>query len=257
MRFADVFSVGMAAAGRHFIRTVKTPHLFMPVVLFPLMIFAAFSGGGSSVSKTPGFDYYNYTAFIFVYVLLLGSAMAGAQTGLSVAQDFESGFARRMLLSTRRRAALLVAYVASGLWQQLGIAALTLGVALATGMPIRGNALDLLGVFALAAMFNLASTLWASGLALRLKTTQAGAAMMLPLVLPMFFAPSLVPRPLLTSWLHAIAGVNPITPLLEAGRGLLAGDPVSVAVAFAIAAGMIALTAVWAATGLRSAQRSV
>ena len=78
------------------------------------MIFAAFAGGGSSVSKTPGFAYYNYTAFIFVYVLFLGSAMAGVQTGVAVAQDFESGFARRMLLSTRLRVALLVGYVSPG-----------------------------------------------------------------------------------------------------------------------------------------------
>lgn len=256
MTYAEVLSVGLATAGRHLVRTVKTPHLFMPVLLFPLLIFAAFTGGGSSVSKTPGFLYYDYTAFIFVYVLFLGSAMAGVQTGVAVAQDFESGFARRMLLSTRGRAALIVGYIGSGLWQGIAIALVTFAIALVVGMPIRGNPGEVLGLFVLAAMYNVVATLWSSGLALRMKSTQAGALMMLPLVLPLFFAPSLVPRHLLTSWLHSIANVNPMTPLLEAGRGLLAGRPVSVAIAFGVEVALIALALLWAAFGLRAAQRN-
>ena len=254
MTYTELFTVGLAAAGRHLVRTIKTPYLFMPVLLFPLLIFAAFAGGASSISKTPGFTYYNYTAFIFVYVLFVGSAMAGVQTGVAVAQDFESGFARRMLLSTRRRLALLVGYVASGLWQQVLLALLTLAIALIAGMPVRGSAYEVVGVFALAAMYNVVATLWSSGLALRLKSTQAGALMMMPLLLPLFFAPSLVPRHLLTSWLHSIANVNPVTPLLEAGRGLLAARPVSVGIAFGILAGLIVLTALWAVAGLRAAE---
>ena len=120
---------------------------------------------------------------------------------------------------------------------------MTFVVALAVGMPIRGNPGEVLGLFVLAGMYNVVATLWSSGLALRMKSTQAGALMMLPLVLPLFFAPSLVPRHLLTSWLRSIADVNPVTPFLEAGRGLLAGHPVSVAIAFGIEAGLIVLAA--------------
>ncbi len=255
--FAEIIGVGLGAARRQIVRTLKTPYLLLPVLLFPLLIFGAFVGGASSVSKTPGFDYYNYTAFVFVYVLLLGSAMSGTQTGVAVAQDFESGFARRMFLSTPRRAALLVGYAVSGLVQQTGLAAVTFVIALAAGMPIEGNGLEVVGLFALAALFNLVATLWASGLAFRARSTQASAAMMLPIVLPMFFSPSLVPRKLLTDWLHTLADVNPITPLLEAGRGLLAGHPVSVALAFGIVGGLLGLAAFWAVSGLRAAERAV
>lgn len=256
MTFGDVLAAGAGAAYRQITRTVKTPHLLMPIVLFPLLIFGAFAGGGSAVSKTPGFGYYNYTAFIFVYVLMLGAVMTGAQTGVAVAQDFESGFARRMLLATPRRTALLVSYALAGLGLQTLVALLTFGIALAVGMPIRGSAGEVVAVFALAALFNLVGTLWASGLALRTKSTQAGAAMLLPLVLPMFFAPSLVPRHLLTGWLHSIANVNPATPFLEAGRGLLASHPVSVAPAFLLLCGLIVVTGVWAVSGMKAAQRT-
>ena len=65
-----------------------------------------------------------------------------------------------------------------------------------------------------------------------------------------------MPRQLLTDWLHTLADFNPVTPLLEAGRGLLAGHPVSVAAAFGVAGGLLALTSYWAASGLSRAERT-
>jgi ABC-type multidrug transport system permease subunit len=255
MSVAAVLSVGLGAAQRQVVRTLKTPALLLPVLLFPLLLFGSFVGGASGVSKTPGFGYYNYTAFVFVYVLLIGAGMSGAQTGIALAQDFESGFARRMLVSTPRRAAVLVGCAFAGLAQQTGLAAVTFLIALAAGMPIDGNVLEVLGVFALAALFNLVATLWSSGLAFRAQSTQAGPAMMFPILLPMFFAPSLAPRNLLTGWLHSITDYNPITALLEAGRGLLAGHPVSVVLAFGILGGLVAVTALWGVSGLWAAER--
>jgi len=255
MTFANVFEAGLSGAWRQVLRTAKTPNLLLPVVMFPLLIFAAFIGGASPISKTPGFNYYDYKAFVFVYVLLLGAGMTGVQAGVAVAQDFESGFARRMLLSTPRRMALLVTFAVSGLAQEAIVASITFLVALAAGMSIKGSPVQVLGVFALAVMFNLVGTFWASGLALRAKSTQAAAAMMLPIVLPLFFSPSLVPRQLLTSWLHKIADGNPLTPLLECGRGLMEGHAVSLIPAFAIAGGLVVLAALWTTLSLRRIQR--
>jgi len=255
MRPTGRVGIALGAARRLVVRTAKTPPLLLPVVLFPLLIMAAFIGGASGISKVPGFGYYNYTAFVFVYVLLLGAAMSGTQAGIAVAQDFESGFARRMLLSTPHRVALLAGYTLFGLLEQTAIAGVTLAIALAIGMPIAGNGFEVAGVFGLAALFNVVASLWSSGIALRLRSTQAAALMLTPILLPLFFAPSLVPRALLTPWLHRIADVNPLTPPLEAGRGLLAGKPVSVAAAFAVLVGLALLMSVWALSGLRRAER--
>jgi hypothetical protein len=50
--------------------------------------------------------------------------------------------------------------------------------------------------------------------------------------------------------------VNPVTAVLEAGRGLLAGSPVRVAVAFVGLAAVALLLAVFARRGLASAERA-
>jgi ABC-type multidrug transport system permease subunit len=63
-----------------------------------------------------------------------------------------------------------------------------------------------------------------------------------------------VPLSLLQGWIHWLATVNPLTRVLEAGRGFLAGSPTEVGVAFAVALGLAALFSLWALRGLRSAE---
>ena len=76
---------------------------------------------------------------------------------------------------------------------------------------------------------NLVAALWAVGLAMFLRTEQAGAVIQMPVFVLLFLAPVYVPITLLTGWIHDVANLNPVTPVLEAGRGLLAGSPVKVA----------------------------
>jgi ABC-2 type transport system permease protein len=98
--------------------------------------------------------------------------------------------------------------------------------------------------------------LWATGVAMRFRTVQAGPIMQFPVFLVLFFAPVYVPLDLLSGWLHAVASVNPVTALLEAGRSLIEGDPQHVALAFALAVGMVFALALWAVRGLRNAERA-
>ena len=72
---------------------------------------------------------------------------------------------------------------------------------------------------------------------MRLRTMQAGPVMQMPVFLILFFAPVYVPLALLQGWIHAVATANPITRVLEAGRGFLAGSPTEVGVAFAVVFG--------------------
>jgi ABC-2 type transport system permease protein len=101
---------------------------------------------------------------------------------------------------------------------------------------------------------NVAATLWACGVAMRVRSIQGGPLMQTPTFLVLFLAPVYVPLDLLSGWIHAVASVNPITALLESGRGFISGDPTLVALAFAAAIGLAALFALWARGGLRSAE---
>jgi hypothetical protein len=63
-----------------------------------------------------------------------------------------------------------------------------------------------------------------------------------------------VPLSLLSGWIHAVAIVKPLTRVLEAGRGFVAGSPTQVAAAYGAAAGLGVLFSWWAVRGLRKAE---
>jgi ABC-2 type transport system permease protein len=249
------FAVARGVAWRTLHNVFTNPSLLVPSILFPLFFFTAFAGGLSRVRDVPGFNYAEgYTAFQFVFVLLQSAAFGGVFTGFGIARDFESGFARRLLLAAPSRTGILLGYAIAALARWLVTAAVLTTVALVVGMNIGGSGVDLFGLYALALIVNSAALLWAAGVAMRLRTMQAGPIMQMPVFLVLFFAPVYVPLALLTGWIHAVATVNPLTRVLEAGRGFLAGSPTEVAAAFGAALALSAAFSFWALRGLRKAE---
>jgi ABC-2 type transport system permease protein len=250
-----VVAVALAVAWRVLHNVFTNPALLIPSIVFPLFFFTAFAGGLSRVSDVEGFDYEpGYTAFQFVFVLLQSAAFGGVFTGFGIARDFESGFARRLLLASPRRSGIILGYVLAAIVRWATTASVLTVVAVLAGMAVGAGPVDLFGLYGLALVLNLAATLWAAGVAMRLRTMQAGPVMQMPVFLILFFAPVYVPIELLHGWIEAVASVNPTTALLEAGRSLLAGEPDDVALAFAVAFALVGGFALWALRGLRRAE---
>jgi ABC-2 type transport system permease protein len=248
-------AVARAVAWRTLHNIFTNPSLFVPSLVFPLFFFTAFAGGLSRVQDVPGFNYAEgYTAFQFVFVLLQSAAFGGVFTGFGIARDFESGFARRLLLAAPNRSGIVIGYAIAALVRWLVTAAVLTGVAFAVGMQVGGSGIDLFGLYGLAVIVNAAALLWAAGVAMRLRTMQAGPIMQMPVFLVLFFAPVYVPLSLLEGWIHGVATINPLTRVLEAGRGFLAGSPTEVAAAFGAALALAALFSIWAFRGLRKAE---
>ncbi len=251
----EAFDVARGVAWRQLHTFFTNKAFFLPSVMFPLFFFTAFVGGLSRITQVPGFDFPSgYTAFQFVFVLLQSAAFAGVFTGFGIARDFDSGFMRRLMLAAPNRLGIVLGYMVSSLVRWITVIVVVTVVALLSRMEIGGTGVDLFGLYALGLLVNLAGTFWAAGVAMRLRTQQAAPVMQMPVFLILFFAPVYVPLDLLQGWIHAVATVNPVTALLEAGRGLISGRPELVLAAFAIAVGLIGGFALWAIRGLRRAE---
>lgn len=234
-----------------------SPALVFPALLFPLFFFTAFAGGLSNVQNVPGFDFPNgYTAFQFGFVLMQASAFGGVFTGFSIARDFESGFSRRIMLATPHRTAILAGYAISSLTRAVVVGAMLFVIAIAVGMDYSGGPVDTLGLIALALGMNTLALLFASGVAFRFRTIQAGPLMQTPVFMVLFLTPVYVPQALLHGWIESVAAVNPLTFVIESGRSFIAGVPEEVALAFGLGALAAAVLAVWSLTGLRSAEKA-
>ncbi len=250
--------VALALAWRQLTILRKNPSLFIPPMLFPLMSFTAFAGGLSRLRHIPGFDFKGgYTAFQFVFVLLQSAAFGGVFTGFGVARDFERGFARRLLLAAGHRSGIVWGYALAALFRWSLVAAMLTIVALIAHMQIGGDGIDVFGLYGLAVLMNMLGVLWATGVAMRFRSVQAGPLMQTPIFMLLFLAPVYVPLKLLRGWIHAVATVNPFTAFIVAGRGLISGSPEHTILAFAVALAMIGGLSAWALLGLRRAERTV
>jgi ABC-type multidrug transport system permease subunit len=246
--------IALAVAWRSVHNYLTNPAFLVPSLIFPLFFFTAFAGGLSALGNVPGFDFPSgYTAFQFVFVLIQSAAFGGVFTGFGIARDFESGFARRYLLAATDRRAIVAGYALAALVRAAVTWAVLTTVALVAGMEVGGAGVELIGLYGLAVLVNVAATMWAAGVAMRVRSIQGGPLMQFPVFLILFLAPVYVPLNLLSGWIHAVASVNPVTALLEAGRGLISGEPTVVALAFAIAVVLPVLFALWARGGLRRA----
>lgn len=249
--------VALAVAWRSIHNFLTSPAFLLPGILFPLFFFVSFAGGLSAIGDVPGFDFPSgYTAFQFVFVLLQSAAFGGVFTGFGIARDFETGISRRYLLAAANRSGIVAGYTIAALVRAFLTWAILTAVALLAGMSIDGSGIDIFGLYALAVLINLAATMWAAGVAMRVRSIQGGPLMQFPTFLVLFLAPVYVPLSLLSGWIHAVASVNPVTAMLEAGRGFISGDPEVVALAFAIGATLPVLFALWARGGLRRAEEA-
>ena len=246
-------SVAYGVGWRVLNNVVRNPALLVPSLVFPLFFFTAFAGGLSRVNDVFEFPA-GYTAFQFVFVLLQSAAFGGVFTGFGIARDFEHGFARRLLIAAPHRSGIVLGYALAALGRWLITATLLTVVAVAAGMEVGGSGVDVVGLYALALIVNAAGVLWATGVAMRVRSMQAGPLMQFPVFLTLFFAPVYVPLDLLQGWIETVATLNPLTRLLETGRGFISGSPDDVGLAFVAAFGLALAFGVWALRGLRRAE---
>jgi ABC-2 type transport system permease protein len=249
------FSVAGAVAGRQVYKYFANPAFLAPA-LFPLFFFVAFAGGLTRVGDVPGFDYpAGYIAFQYVWALLQAVSMGGAFTGFSIAGDFENGFAKRLMLAASNRSGIILGYTIASLVRVTTTGTLVTVIALIAGIPISGG-FDLFGLIGLAILVNVAATLFGAGVAMLMRTQQAGPMIRTPIFLVLFLAPVFVPLNLLRGWIETVARLNPFTTILGAARGFLAGEPTNVLPAYAIGLALILVFVLWALFGLRSAEKA-
>jgi ABC-2 type transport system permease protein len=247
----------LGVARRNVQRLIKMPPLALPPLLIPLFFFAAFVGALGGIGDTKDFGYYSYMAFEFVFVLYMLTAFVGVFTAFDLAADYEMGIGNRLMLGAPRRMAIVAGYLMPSVGRAFLFSGIVWLIAIVTGLEVKGNALDIAGLMALALLLNLVAMLFGAGVALRIKSTQASPLILLPVFVVLFLAPVYTVRDKLSGWLHTAANINPLTPILEAGRGFLAGDPFHTGLAFACAAGLVLAMLLFAVTGMRRAEKTL
>jgi ABC-2 type transport system permease protein len=255
-RFGDTTR---AVAYRNIRNFFARPVVSLIPMVMPLMFFATFAGGFSRLGDVGGFGREfdsNYTSFQFVFVWLQGSAFQGMFSGFGIARDYESGFARRLMLAAPNRNGILSGYLVATLFRSVIGAAIVFAVGKLAGSQFNGGIVDTVALVASGFALTLIASLWAAGVALRFRSVQAGPLMQMPIFVVIFLSPVFIPLALMRGWIKQPARVNPFTVFIEQGRNFITGADAKGVLLFVVALAAIFVMTLWSVRGLRAAQRA-
>jgi len=163
-----------------------------------------------------GFD---YRAFQLPTAILLG--VTGVSRAPALVIDVQNGYFDRLLITPVRRLAILLGHLVADVTVAAALTVPILIVGFILGVRFESGPVGILAFILLAAVWSLAFS--GFGYAIALKTGNPGAVnSAFLLFFPfLFLTTSYVPRSQLSGWLDTVAGLNPVTYLLEGLRSLV------------------------------------
>jgi ABC transporter DrrB family efflux protein len=233
----------VAVAQRTVRKFVRTPQLIglatVQSAIF-LVIFRYIFGGAISAGGLP------YVDFLVPGFVTTGILFAGMGAAAGVAEDLEQGFFDRLRSLPIPRAAVLagrgLADTALVTWS------LAVGTALgfAVGFRLHGSVAAGLAAFGLCVLFSFAFEWVFITIGLVAGTAQAAQGMSVLLTLFVFVSSAYVPVSSMPGWLQPVAEHQPVTPMVNAVRGLAGGPQVEALLAHTTAY-YVGLSLIWAA----------
>ncbi|MBB3084305.1 ABC transporter permease [Geodermatophilus sabuli] len=204
--------------------------LVMAVVL-PLLMMALFVYvfGGALAGRAA------YVTYVVPGIVLLCVGFGAASTAPAVAADMTSGMVDRLRSMPIAGSALLTGHVVASVARNAVATAVVLAGALAMGFRPDAGPVEWLAALGLLLLYVLALSWLAAGLGAIASSVQSANALTFAMLFLPYLSSAFVPTETLPGVLRAVAEHQPITPVIEAVRGLLTGTPVGSAGPLALA----------------------
>lgn len=211
----------LALAKRSTLELFRQPALVVPSIVFPL--FFSFLGN-SSFGKTtslPGFPKVNsYLQFQLAGTITQGVLFGSVTGAAALATDIENGFFDRLLASPTSRLSILFGRLAgSTLFGALETAVFVL-VLLPFGADVSAGLPGIIAMVISGALIALAVGALMSSVALKTGSAEAVQGTFPLLFILLFFSSAFFPRETMSGVYKTIAGLNPISHLVEGLRAL-------------------------------------
>lgn len=189
----------------------------IPPVLIAVFFFVVNIGTLENLTEgnIRGFD---FTAFQMPTAILLG--VTGVSRAPALVLDVQNGYLDRLLLTPIRRLAILLGHLAADVAVALALTVPILLLGFALGVRFEAGPLGVVVFMLIAALWSLAFAGFGYAIALKTGNPAAVNSSFLLFFPFLFLTSSYVPRPQLTGWLDTVAGLNPVTYILEGLRSL-------------------------------------
>jgi ABC-2 type transport system permease protein len=167
-------------------------------------------------SDVPGLD---YKAFQMATAILLG--VTGVSRAGSLVLDVQDKYFDRLLLTPVRRSAILLGHMAADVTVAACLTVPIVALGIILGVDFQGGPVGVVLFIALAALWSLAFAGFGYAIALKTGNPAAVNSSFLLFFPFLFLTSSYVPRDQLSGWLDTVAGLNPVTYILDGLRSLV------------------------------------
>jgi len=209
---------------RYMTKLIRNPTLLATTLLEPLLFLILFSQlftrMGVFLAGTSG----GYLAFLVPGIVVFNALISAPQGGVSIANDLNSGFLSKMLLTQVRRPAILLGRMLTDMAMAVAQSVITLVVAYAMGVRVHYGLPGILLILLTAAFFELALSGIFLAVGIVTRRTETISALAGVLFFPLIFvSSSMFPVSFFPSWAQTISKYNPVSYVSDTTRALMLG----------------------------------
>jgi len=209
---------------RYLTKLVRNPTLLATNLVTPLVFLILFSQlfqkFGTFLPTTAG----GYLAYLTPGVVLMNAMIFCTQGGVSIANDLNSGFLSKMLLTRVRRLSILLGRLLTDMLMVVGMSVITIALAVVMGVDISSGLPGVLLILLTTAFLEVALSgifLTVGIVTRKVETISALSGMLFfPLI---FLSSAMFPVSFFPSWAQTVSNYNPISYAAEVTRDLVSG----------------------------------
>jgi ABC-2 type transport system permease protein len=226
----------MEVARRALVKYFRTPGLWMMGIVQSGLFLFCFRYVFGGAIHAPGGSYVDFLVPSYVATIVL---FTGGGIAVAVAEDKTGGFTDRLLSLPVPRLSLIAGRTLADSSTNVWSIATTAALGFAFGFRLTGSAGDGLAAFGLCVLYAVVFTEVFIVMGLYAPNAQAAQGMSLIAFLFAFISSAYVPATSMPGWLQPFSKYQPITPMVNAVRSLLAGGTSDLALALAWSAGLL------------------
>jgi len=230
---------------RYLTKLVRNPTLLGTNLVTPVIFLVLFSQlltkFGEFLPTTSG----GYLAYLAPGVIILNAMISAPQGGVSMANDLNSGYLSKMLLTQVRRPAILLGRLVTDMIVAVAESVITIVIAVAMGVTFSSGVPGILLILLTVAFFEFALSGIFLTVGIRTRKTETISAISGLLFFPLIFISSaMFPISFFPSWAQTISNYNPVSYASDVTRELVSGglDPGTLAAAYVLIGIIAAVT---------------
>ncbi|CAG7597549.1 ABC transporter permease [Leucobacter soli] len=219
---AGAFTASRVFIGRSMHHSLRDGEGLLLAIVLPVMLMLLFTVVFGGAISSDG----RYVDFVTPGIIVLCSGFGAASVAVSVNRDVTGGAMQRFRSLSAPASACLVGHVAASVLRNLFATALVLGVALLLGFRPQADAWQWIAAIGVVLAWIVAVTVVFAAIGLLASSPESANGYGFGILFLPYLSSAFVPLDTLPAWLQPAAAAQPVTPLTDAIRSLLAGqDP--------------------------------